>query len=165
MATNFPTSVDVLTNPVSNDSLNSPSHSAQHSNANDAIEAVESFLLGTIGNDYVAWTPTVSSSAGVLTSASGSGVYTRIGKTVHLRAVLSIVTNGTGSGSISFTIPVTAKNTFAAVGSGRENNVTGKQLQVYLAGSTTVASVVDYNNVYPAGNGYSLLISLTYESA
>jgi hypothetical protein len=45
MATNFPTSVDVLTNPVSNDSLNSPSHSAQHANANDAIEAVESYLL------------------------------------------------------------------------------------------------------------------------
>ena len=45
MPTNFPTSVDVLTNPVSNDSLNSPSHSAQHANANDAIEAVESFLL------------------------------------------------------------------------------------------------------------------------
>jgi hypothetical protein len=45
MATNFPTSVDVLTNPVSNDSLNSPSHSAQHANANDAIEAIETYLL------------------------------------------------------------------------------------------------------------------------
>ena len=45
MATNFPNSVDVLTNPVSNDSLNSPSHSAQHANANDAIEAIETYLL------------------------------------------------------------------------------------------------------------------------
>ena len=45
MATNFPTSVDVLTNPVSNDSLNSPSHSTQHANANDAIEAIEASLL------------------------------------------------------------------------------------------------------------------------
>ena len=50
MATNFPTSVDVLTNPVSNDSLNSPSHSAQHANANDAIEAVEGYLLTGAGN-------------------------------------------------------------------------------------------------------------------
>jgi hypothetical protein len=47
MATNFPTSVDSLVNPVSNDSLNSPSHSAQHANANDAIEAVESYVLTT----------------------------------------------------------------------------------------------------------------------
>jgi hypothetical protein len=46
MATNFPASVDTLTNPVSNDSLNSPSHSAQHANANDAIEAIETYLLG-----------------------------------------------------------------------------------------------------------------------
>jgi len=49
MATNFPTSVDALTNPVSNDSLNSPSHSAQHANANDAIEAIEGYLLTGAG--------------------------------------------------------------------------------------------------------------------
>lgn len=41
MATNFPSSLDALTNPTSSDPLNSPSHSAQHANANDAIEALE----------------------------------------------------------------------------------------------------------------------------
>jgi len=41
MATNFPASLDTLTNPTSSDPLNSPSHSAQHANANDAIEALE----------------------------------------------------------------------------------------------------------------------------
>ena len=41
MATNFPTSLDALTNPTSSDPLNSPSHSAQHANANDAIEALQ----------------------------------------------------------------------------------------------------------------------------
>jgi len=41
MATNFPTSLDSLTNPTSSDALNNPSHSAQHANANDAIEALE----------------------------------------------------------------------------------------------------------------------------
>ena len=41
MATNFPTSLDSLTNPTSSDSLNSPSHSGQHANANDAIEALQ----------------------------------------------------------------------------------------------------------------------------
>jgi hypothetical protein len=41
MATNFPTSLDSLTNPNSTDQLNSPSHSAQHTNANDAIEALQ----------------------------------------------------------------------------------------------------------------------------
>jgi hypothetical protein len=41
MATSFPSSLDALTNPTSGDPLNSPSHSAQHANANDAIEALE----------------------------------------------------------------------------------------------------------------------------
>ena len=41
MATNFPASLDTLTNPTSSDSLSSPSHSAQHANANDAIEALQ----------------------------------------------------------------------------------------------------------------------------
>ena len=45
MATNFPASLDTLTNPTSSDSLSSPSHSAQHANVNDAVEAIEAALL------------------------------------------------------------------------------------------------------------------------
>jgi microcystin-dependent protein len=41
MATNFPTSLDALTNPSAGNTLNSPSHSTQHANSNDAIEALE----------------------------------------------------------------------------------------------------------------------------
>ena len=45
MPTNFPTGVDNFTNPTANDSLNIPSHSLQHANANDAIEAIETYVL------------------------------------------------------------------------------------------------------------------------
>jgi hypothetical protein len=41
MATSFPTGLDALTNPVSTDTLASPSHADQHANVNDAIEALE----------------------------------------------------------------------------------------------------------------------------
>ena len=41
MASNFPTSLDSFTNPLSGDKLDSPSHSTQHANANDAIEGLE----------------------------------------------------------------------------------------------------------------------------
>jgi len=41
VATNFPSSLDSLTNPASGDSLSSPSHSVQHADANDAIEALQ----------------------------------------------------------------------------------------------------------------------------
>lgn len=41
MATSFPTSLDSLTNPQGTDSLSSPSHAGQHTDANDAIEALQ----------------------------------------------------------------------------------------------------------------------------
>jgi hypothetical protein len=44
VATNYPGSIDSLTNPSAGDALTSPSHSAQHANANDAIEAIETEL-------------------------------------------------------------------------------------------------------------------------
>ena len=44
MATNYPTSIDTFVNPTSNDSLNAPSHSQQHTNLNDAMVAVQTKL-------------------------------------------------------------------------------------------------------------------------
>lgn len=59
MATNFPTSIDSFTNPSSGDTLDSPSHSAQHTNINDAMVAVQTKLgvgSGTIGT-WTTFTP------------------------------------------------------------------------------------------------------------
>jgi hypothetical protein len=41
MAINFPTSLDTLTNPEGNNKLNNPSHSGQHADLNDAVEALQ----------------------------------------------------------------------------------------------------------------------------
>lgn len=41
MPTNFPSGLDTLINPTWTSTLDSPSHSVQHSNANDAIEALQ----------------------------------------------------------------------------------------------------------------------------
>jgi len=41
VATNFPTSLDALTNPTGASSLTSPDHAGQHADANDAIEALQ----------------------------------------------------------------------------------------------------------------------------
>jgi hypothetical protein len=71
MPTNYPTSLDVFVNPVSNDSLNSPSHSVQHANANDAIEAIEAKLgLGANVMPFAFSAGTVA----VLTSGGAGGV-------------------------------------------------------------------------------------------
>lgn len=41
MATNFPTSLDTLTNPTATDKVSTVDHASQHANANDAIEALQ----------------------------------------------------------------------------------------------------------------------------
>ena len=67
MATNFPASLDTLTNPTSSDSLNSPSHSAQHANSNDAIEA----LQAKVGVDSSAVTTSLDYRVGQLETGGG----------------------------------------------------------------------------------------------
>jgi hypothetical protein len=44
MATSYPNSIDELINPNGTDQLSAPSHSDQHANANDAIEAIQEFV-------------------------------------------------------------------------------------------------------------------------
>jgi hypothetical protein len=48
MPTNFPTGVDTFVNPTPTDSLNAPAHSTQHTNANDAIEAIENAIISPV---------------------------------------------------------------------------------------------------------------------
>lgn len=163
MPTNFPTSVDNFTNPTANDSLNLPSHSTQHANANDAIEAIEDYLLN--GQAWTAWTPTITATSGSITAYTiNQARYVKIGKTVILNLFFTITNNGTGAGNISFTLPITARSTFAGSGAGRENGVTGNGLAVFNS-ATTSATISTYNNGYPGGNNYSPGIVFTYEAA
>ena len=47
MATSYPSALDTLTNPISTDFQDTVDHAGQHTNANDAIEAIEA-ELGTV---------------------------------------------------------------------------------------------------------------------
>jgi hypothetical protein len=60
MAINYPTSLDSFTNPTATDLLTSPSHAQQHSDINDAMEAVQTKLAigNTVIGTYTAYTPT-----------------------------------------------------------------------------------------------------------
>jgi hypothetical protein len=66
MASNYPTSIDTFTNPSAGASLSSPSHSTQHGDANDAIEAIEAKV--GIGSS-----PASAASEGAVLKANGSG--------------------------------------------------------------------------------------------
>jgi hypothetical protein len=69
MASNYPTSIDTFTNPSAGASLSSPSHSTQHGDANDAIEALEAKL--GIGSSAAS-----AASEGAVLKANGSGTTT-----------------------------------------------------------------------------------------
>lgn len=81
MSTTFPTTKDALTNPTSTDTLASPSHSGQHSDVNDAIEALETKIgidnsLDTNSLDYkirVQVSPTITSPV-INTGVSGTAI-------------------------------------------------------------------------------------------
>ncbi len=47
MSSSYPASLDSFTNPTATDQQNSPSHTEQHANANDAIAAIQ----GELGTD------------------------------------------------------------------------------------------------------------------
>lgn len=73
MASNFPTSKDNLSNPSATDEL--VGHAAQHANANDAIEAIETVIGVTNSNDSNSLTYKVnalSTSVNTLSNSSAS---------------------------------------------------------------------------------------------
>jgi hypothetical protein len=133
MAINFPTSLDNFTNPVSGNTLDSPSHSLQHSDINDAVEALEAKLgigaspagsatagyvltAGTGGTttwqapatDTSAWT-TFTPTWTNLTVGNGTynyAKYKQIGKTVFFAIDFSFGTTTSVSGNpLSLTLP------------------------------------------------------------
>ena len=117
MATNFPTSLDTFTNPTSSDTLASPDHAGQHSDANDAIEALQA-KVGTNGStdasslDYkVAQLSTPSGVMQMFAGASAPTGWLLCDGTAVSRSTYSALfavigtTFGAGDGSTKFNLP------------------------------------------------------------
>jgi hypothetical protein len=113
----------------------------------------------------VAWstyTPTFSAQSGSITTATASGRYKVIGKTVHFMAQLAITTNGTGATAIILSLPVTALEAsfgFSGV------TTTGGQVLLGWTSDTSHVTIETPTSGYPGGNGVTLVISGIYESA
>ena len=155
MATNFPTSVDVLTNPVSNDSLNSPSHSAQHANANDAIEAIETTLFAG-GINYTGLvhinTTTLSAASTVTFTNVFSSTYDNY----------RLVWNGAGAASHSMRI------TFGSAAAGYYSQL--MDFRSSAAAPTTQAVISNgayglFGNNWNGGSSIDCLISNPFTAA
>lgn len=106
MSTNFPSSLDTLTNPTATDAVATVDHAAQHANANDAIEALEAKVGAnssavTTSHDYK-----LSGVTGSDKAVSKTGTETLTNKTIS---------GGTISGTITDTATTTKTGTLDAV--------------------------------------------------
>ena len=88
MSTNFPASLDTLTNPAPLDGLTG--HAAQHSNENDAIEA----LQAKVGVDGSAVASSLDYRVAALEAGSGGGSWGSITGTLSDQADLQAALNG-----------------------------------------------------------------------
>lgn len=133
-------------------------------------------LTGTAGfNAWTSFTPTFSN----ITTGNGSasGTYLSIGKTVHLRAILTFGTTTSVTGAIGFSFPVTPKSTSNfIVGSVFMHDV---GVQIYYGSLLPNGSVYTWktdstylyyvqanvNVPFTWGSGDELSVTATYEAA
>jgi len=137
VATNFPASLDSLTNPTSSDSLNSPSHSAQHANSNDAIEA----LQAKVGADSSAVTTSLDYKVAQLEAISHGKILQVVSttKTDQFTTTSTSFVDVTGL-SVSIT-PTSATSTILVIYSialARGANNTGKTAMQVVRDSTAL---------------------------
>lgn len=74
MASSFPGAIDSFTDPLSGSPLNSPSHSAQHADLNDAVEKVETYMGLVKMVPTVAGTGVTVSSTGTITFSAATSI-------------------------------------------------------------------------------------------
>lgn len=95
---------------------------------------------GDTGTAWTTYTPTPTSGGGAFTSASSSGSYKTLGKTVWFTITVTITTVGTASGNIIVALP-TGTSQRAAVGACKETALTGKNGAFFFGASATTMSI------------------------
>lgn len=115
-----------------------------------------------IVQDWTAYTPTVTSGSGTLTSVSATGRYISNGVKCEGSAIITITTNGTGAAFISFTLPITSGANCRAASVGW-NQGTGTTLAIEISGNAATGVVVQMAGGYPGASGYVLNVSFSYE--
>lgn len=110
---------------------------------------------------WTPYTPVVTPGTGAITAYTAAGRYAQIGKLVLVQIDITITTNGSGATYVAATLPASGITT--QILPGREAAVVGKMLQGQIAGNTVL--IYNYDNTYPGGNSYRLVLSGSYESA
>lgn len=178
MATNFPTSVDAFTNPTANDSLNTPSHATQHADINDAVEAIEGYILNGTGAAWQSWAPTLSNGGSLNGNGTWDAKYSKIGKTVHVVGVFTLGSTSVIGTAPEISLPFSAAQFAYVVCPNRlvvGNNFVGHVFmqsadKIRLFVINAAGTIALWNNVTATvpgtwTTGHQLSFSFTYEAA
>ena len=114
MASTYPTSLDVFTNPLTTNPLTAPSHAQQHSDINDAVEALEAKVAigATVLGTYTAYTP-IWDSGITIGDGTFSSAFARVNKLVHYYGTFTFGSTTSVTGTTWFLrVPVNADATF-----------------------------------------------------
>jgi hypothetical protein len=126
----------------------------------EGILAIANGGTGNTGGAWTTYTPSLTPAAGSFTSASAAGRWRQIGKIVHIRVAITIVTNGTAGGSIQVSTPVNLATTTVLSGANTTDGVLG-----YAVGDTATIFLTRYDGTYLGASGKTLVISGSYEAA
>lgn len=108
------------------------------------------------------FTPAITASSGTITSFTlGTCNYTKVGRMVTINFSVTITNAGTGTGSLDVPLPFT-NGAAIANGCGRENALTGAQLQARVAAAGTNMNIQTYANATAIGTNAQIRASMTY---
>jgi hypothetical protein len=181
MASGFPASIDNFTDPLSNSPLNSPSHSALHTDVNDAVEKLETYMglvkviptgatNGTVGATGTVTIGSAVSSvavAGAFSSLYENYLIIMSSPTFSADAAISIILGASVTGYYGFltlgdattsTVQGAGRNNTAQlnwVGGGRSGQV--GQARVEVIGPFIAQHTKFLNGAYQNGNLYGTM--------
>lgn len=161
MAINFPTSLDSLTNPTGSDNLNSPDHAGQHSDINDAVEALET----KVGIDGSADTDSIDYKLSLLhhdintihVDPAGSTDYATIASAITYLGTLSttdgwIIRLSGGDHEVTDTVIIDLTMPIMIMGSGSNNTNICAATGLLNKNMFVIRSDTDFERVYFQGS-------------
>jgi hypothetical protein len=142
MPTNFPISLDALTNPNPTQTLDSPSHSTQHGTLNDAVEALEA-KVGVDGSAVATSHDKILTLKANIASPTFTGTVTAPTITSSpSAATTSTAATGVGYMGLPRTVATTGNYTIVAADAGT---------QIYSTGTRTITIPANATLAMPIG--------------
>lgn len=107
------------------------------------------------------YTPNVTALTGAFTTVQAQGWYTQVGAQILLLLQINIVAVGSGSEPI-VSLPIAASQKLKQILPGREDQITGNEMQFIIPPGKNWGVLFTYNNGTSVASGYKYIVTGTY---